>query len=131
VRVLRRTGVEVLPSRTVTASSASDTTRRCARPGCAAWPAATLSYRYAEKRTVIVPLSGTRPPQTYDLCGPHADRTRPPRGWILEDRRTASVRPALPPEPAAPASEPTSHPSGVPLQLDLGQIAGGQPTATW
>ncbi|MFT7610668.1 MAG: hypothetical protein ACI9MX_003754 [Candidatus Aldehydirespiratoraceae bacterium] len=27
-------------------------------------------------------------PANHDLCGPHADRTRSPKGWELSDRRT-------------------------------------------
>lgn len=30
-------------------------------------------------------------PETYDLCGDHADRTRPPFGWSLKDDRPEEV----------------------------------------
>lgn len=132
-------------------SPAPSLDRRCARPGCTGWPTATLSYRYAERRTVIVPLAGERPPQTYDLCGLHADRTRPPSGWTLEDRRAApaevkrsapthlatvpddarapepETEPLLPPSRAASQdtvarSDAVDEPVGLELELDLGPI---------
>jgi hypothetical protein len=32
-------------------------------------------------------LAAERDPHAYDLCTVHADRTKPPSGWHLEDRR--------------------------------------------
>lgn len=36
-------------------------------------------------------------PETYDLCREHADRTRPPHGWSIADRRPEDV-PVAPPD---------------------------------
>lgn len=66
-------------------------TRRCSRPGCPSLATATLSFRYDEQHArleALVPDSG---PETYDLCGEHADRTRPPFGWSLKDDRPEEV----------------------------------------
>lgn len=64
-----------------------DASRRCQRPGCAATADATLTFAYGSRESWIAPLAGELAPQAYDLCGPHADRTEPPSGWDLRDRR--------------------------------------------
>lgn len=61
--------------------------RSCSRPGCDTPAAATLVFSYAEQVARVVELLDGREPQAYDLCGPHADRTTPPRGWQLADTR--------------------------------------------
>lgn len=38
-----------------------------------------------------MPLLPDGGPETYDLCGDHADRTRPPHGWMLHDERPDEV----------------------------------------
>lgn len=63
--------------------------RPCARPGCPAPASATLSFRYTSREAWLAPLVTDPAPETYDLCGPHADRTRPPHNWQLVDRRPA------------------------------------------
>ena len=65
--------------------------RRCARPGCGRPASTTLSYAYAERVVWLDDLHAEDSPAHHDLCGPHADRTRPPRGWELTDRREAVV----------------------------------------
>lgn len=65
--------------------------RPCARPGCPAPAVATLSFRYTSREAWLAPLAEERNPETYDLCGPHADRTRPPHNWELVDRRPADA----------------------------------------
>lgn len=62
-------------------------TRRCARPGCADVACATLAFRYDQQQAWLTPLVQDKTPATYDLCGPCADRTAPPRGWELVDER--------------------------------------------
>lgn len=61
--------------------------RTCSRPSCETPAAATLVFSYAEQVARLVDLLDEREPQTYDLCPPHADRTRPPVGWELSDTR--------------------------------------------
>lgn len=65
--------------------------RRCARPGCRQFAAATLSYLYAQQIVWIDDLHAEDSPANHDLCRPHADGTRPPRGWELRDRRGGGV----------------------------------------
>lgn len=62
-------------------------TRRCSRTGCTDPATATLVFSYHEQVARVVELLEEREPQTYDLCGSHADRTTPPRGWELSDTR--------------------------------------------
>lgn len=59
----------------------------CSRPSCAAPAAATLRFCYATREAVMDVLETIQRPQTYDLCGLHATRTRPPHGWTLQDLR--------------------------------------------
>lgn len=61
--------------------------RRCARPGCHQLASATLSFLYAQQIVWIDDLHVEASPANHDLCATHADRTRPPRGWDLSDRR--------------------------------------------
>lgn len=65
--------------------------RRCARPGCHQLAAATLSFLYAQQIVWIDDLHVEDSPANHDLCAGHADRTRPPRGWELSDRRCGAV----------------------------------------
>ena len=71
----------------VVRSFARAVARPCARPGCPAPAASTLSFRYASREAWLAELRDDPTPETYDLCGSHADRTRPPHGWQLVDRR--------------------------------------------
>jgi len=43
----------------------------------------TLTYVYADQMAVLGPLAQEPSPHAYDLCDRHADRTRPPQGWLL------------------------------------------------
>lgn len=70
--------------------------RSCARPGCGRAASATLSYNHGAATVWLEDLSVDAHPMTHDLCDPHAERTTPPLGWTLVDRRHAPVvRPAL------------------------------------
>lgn len=74
------------------------TDRPCARPGCPAPARATLTFRYASREAWLARLADEPTPQAYDLCAPHASRTRPPHGWELRDRRPEEDRePDVPP----------------------------------
>lgn len=77
------------PRRGVVRSLASAVDRPCARPGCPAPARATLTFSYGSREAVLDRLTEHDEPQGYDLCGAHAERTDPPRGWQLTDRRPA------------------------------------------
>lgn len=61
--------------------------RPCARPGCPSPARATLSFRYATREAWLGALGEDPAPSDYDLCAAHADRTQPPHGWRIVDRR--------------------------------------------
>lgn len=69
---------------TITVSSMS---RHCTRQGCVHPAAVTLTYQYARSLVWLDDLTPERDPHSYDLCTVHADRTKAPTGWHLEDRR--------------------------------------------
>jgi len=46
-----------------------------------------LSYVYAQRTVWLDDLRSEDSPANHDLCAPHADRTQPPKGWDLSDRR--------------------------------------------
>lgn len=91
--------------------------RSCARPGCTEAPVATLRFAYDEQRAWIEPLVVRVEPGAYDLCDPHAERTRPPNGWALSDRRPRDPQPVAGIPPIGPGSDvapaaPGTTPSG-------------------
>jgi hypothetical protein len=61
--------------------------RLCSRTGCSEAATVTLTYDYANAHAWLDPLTAERDPHAYDLCGRHAARLTPPRGWALRDRR--------------------------------------------
>ena len=61
--------------------------RRCARPACGQDAVTTLSFDYASRQVWLDPLVDFDSPANHDLCRRHADRTQPPKGWALRDRR--------------------------------------------
>jgi len=61
----------------------------CARPGCGVPATAVLAFQYST-RTVWLMDPGEHDPSAIDLCGPHADRLSPPRGWTGHDRRAGA-----------------------------------------
>ena len=61
--------------------------RQCTRQGCVHPAAVTLTYQYARSVAWLDDLTPERDPHAYDLCNQNADRTKPPTGWHLEDRR--------------------------------------------
>jgi Protein of unknown function (DUF3499) len=64
--------------------------RLCSKPGCHHPASALLGYEYATKIALLTDaLDGDVSPHLYALCPSCADRLIPPRGWLLEDRRTA------------------------------------------
>lgn len=62
--------------------------RTCARPGCPSPASSTLTFRYDARQVLLDDLSEDREPDRYDLCVGHAERTGPPHGWTLDDRRS-------------------------------------------
>lgn len=61
----------------------------CSKPRCKSAGAAVLAYDYGDRRAVLHDSTpGEISPHVYALCGPCAESLRPPRGWVLEDRRT-------------------------------------------
>lgn len=61
----------------------------CSKPGCTRTGAAVLGYDYAARRALMTdPPEGAVSPHLYVLCGPCAERLRPPQGWVLDDSRT-------------------------------------------
>jgi hypothetical protein len=63
--------------------------KACSKPGCAGPGAAVLAYDYAASTALLDdPPEGVLSPHLYVLCARCAERLRPPRGWVLEDRRT-------------------------------------------
>ena len=65
--------------------------RRCARPGCGQSADTTLSFDYSTRQVWLDALHPFDSPANHDLCGRHADRTHPPRGWALRDRRASAT----------------------------------------
>ena len=72
------------------------------RPGCPTPARASLSFRYGTREAWLERLSDEPRPESYDLCGSHAARTRPPHGWQLRDRRPreeqVDAEPPTPPD---------------------------------
>lgn len=60
--------------------------RRCSRPGCPTPATVTLVFQYEARLAQLLVLQDGGP-ETYDLCGDHANRTNPPVGWTLQDDR--------------------------------------------
>jgi Protein of unknown function (DUF3499) len=65
--------------------------RACAKMRCAHEPVVTISLLYAERAVVVDDLFVERDPNLLDLCDEHVSRMTPPVGWVVRDRRTASV----------------------------------------
>jgi hypothetical protein len=61
--------------------------RRCARPTCSDAATATLRFDYRVRQVWLETLDVEPDPTAHDLCECHADRTEPPVGWDLDDRR--------------------------------------------
>jgi hypothetical protein len=58
---------------------------------CAHEPVVTISLLYTERAVVVDDLFVERDPNLLDLCDEHVSRMTPPVGWVVRDRRTASV----------------------------------------
>ena len=61
--------------------------RRCARPCCGQNADTTLSFDYSSRQVWLDELHPVDSPANHDLCRRHANRTQPPKGWALRDRR--------------------------------------------
>jgi hypothetical protein len=63
--------------------------RQCSRSDCSQPATSTLTYQYHRSQVWLDDLSGERDPHGYDLCESHAVAMSVPRGWWLDDRRSA------------------------------------------
>ena len=54
--------------------------RTCAKPGCNAGAAATLTYDYGSRTAWLEQLDDEAHPMRYDLCADHADALTRPDG---------------------------------------------------
>ncbi len=62
----------------------------CSKPSCGNPGAAILAYDYSARRAVLEdPPEGEVSPHLYVFCTRCAQKLTPPRGWVLEDLRTA------------------------------------------
>ena len=69
---------------------------------------ATVTYHYGEQAAARSP-HWPRDPHAYDMCARHAERLRPPKGWMLDDRRMRSSGPvALAVERSATVADETA-----------------------
>jgi hypothetical protein len=50
-----------------------------------------MSYAYDDGVVWLEDLADEAHPMVHDLCRPHADAVRVPRGWELRDDRAAAV----------------------------------------
>lgn len=62
----------------------------CRRPGCGREAEVCISYDAVACQVWLDPL-GEAPPGGQPLCADHAERLRPPRGWIVLDRRESQA----------------------------------------
>jgi hypothetical protein len=62
--------------------------RQCARSGCSAVAVATFTFD-SNARTVWLDTPALGAARAGELCNRHARSLTPPRGWQLEDRRSA------------------------------------------
>lgn len=65
--------------------------RPCAKMRCEEAAQASVAVRYADRTAVVELLSSERDPNLLDLCGSHASRLTPPRGWRLLDQRPEAI----------------------------------------
>lgn len=84
-----------------------------------------LGYDYASRTAVLSdPAPGEQDPHLYVICGPCAEKLRPPKGWTIEDLRSApplfatGPRSALSLLPEEPEPEPV--PAASTRQLFFG-----------
>lgn len=103
--------------------------RRCSRASCNDPALATLVFSYDEQVARLVELLEEAEPQAYDLCGPHADRTSPPRGWELSDTRppTAEAPRRLEDDDTVAVIAAVLHGDDTPRRVDV--IDGGDAPA--
>jgi hypothetical protein len=63
--------------------------KSCSKPGCARPAAVLLAYDYSARLALLEDApDGEMSPHFYAMCHPCADRLTPPRGWLLDDRRS-------------------------------------------
>lgn len=64
--------------------------RLCARVGCGAPAAGTLTADYSDRVMAVGPLSPERTPPAHDLCERHCASLTPPEGWQLLRHRAGA-----------------------------------------
>ncbi|MGH2736617.1 MAG: DUF3499 family protein [Actinomycetota bacterium] len=63
--------------------------KSCSKPGCRRPAAVLLVYDYGSRLASLEDApDGETSPHFYAMCHPCADRLTPPRGWLLDDRRS-------------------------------------------
>ena len=87
--VLKRSGVWPAPDISTQMERPLIASRQCSRTGCSDEAAVTLTYDYGQSQVWIDRLAPERNPHHYDMCDRHAERMSVPRGWHLDDRRSA------------------------------------------
>jgi hypothetical protein len=113
--------------------------RPCARIGCSAPAVASFGFEASTCLVWLDPASESAPGAGL-LCGVHADRLTPPRGWNLLDRRVPEPRlwadrppPSSPPRVqgvARPDRVPRSRPRGAPPALPFATVEARVEPAT-
>jgi hypothetical protein len=115
----------------------------CARSGCTAPAAATITFDGLRRIVWLNSLAETAAYSAGDLCRRHAEHLRPPRNWELRDTRpqpgsvtrtgatapSRYVAPAPPPPPTLPFDRPAARRAGRPL-LGTPSDPEGAPVAT-
>jgi hypothetical protein len=115
----------------------------CARPGCTAPAAATITFDGLRRIVWLNSLAEAAAYSAGDLCRRHAEHLRPPRNWELRDTRpqpgtvartgatapSRYVAPAPAPPPTLPFERPAARRAARPL---LGSPSDGEgaPVAT-
>ncbi|MFL2986078.1 MAG: DUF3499 family protein [Acidimicrobiales bacterium] len=61
--------------------------RLCSRPLCAGDAQVLLLFDYETRLVELQAINEARDANLMELCAEHADRFRPPQGWLCQDRR--------------------------------------------
>lgn len=64
--------------------------RLCSHAACTSPASAALAFDYKTRQVWLHDLPDPPDPASYDLCSSHTSRFRPPRGWVVEDRRAST-----------------------------------------
>ena len=61
--------------------------RPCSRPLCQQDAEVVMRFDYDARHVLLDWSPADHDPNHMELCGPHADRFSPPRGWTVDDLR--------------------------------------------